>query len=65
MAETAARKMRMTRSQLYAKAIAEFLERRRADKITERLDELYSSEQSELHPALQSAQARSLDKEHW
>jgi antitoxin MazE6 len=65
MAETAARKMRMTRSQLYARALAEFLERRRTDKITERLDALYSKEHSELHPALQSGQALSLDKESW
>jgi len=65
MAETAARKMRMTRSQLYATAIAEFLERRRADKITERLDAVYSREQSDIDPALRSAQVRSLEKDSW
>ena len=34
MAEAAARKLKMSRSQLYAAALAEFLERRRASKIT-------------------------------
>ena len=37
LAETAARKLRMSRSQLYATAVAEFLERRQAGKNTKRL----------------------------
>jgi metal-responsive CopG/Arc/MetJ family transcriptional regulator len=65
MAEAAARKLRMSRSQLYAAAIAEFLERRRTSKITERLNRVYSREHSGLDPALQSAQTRSLEREDW
>jgi metal-responsive CopG/Arc/MetJ family transcriptional regulator len=64
-AEAAARKLKMSRSQLYANAIAEFLERRRSSKITERLNKVYSKEPSELDPALQSAQIRSLEKDNW
>jgi metal-responsive CopG/Arc/MetJ family transcriptional regulator len=64
-AEAAARKLRVSRSQLYAAAIAEFLERRRTRNITERLNKLYSKEQSKLNPAFHSAQVRSLEREDW
>jgi hypothetical protein len=64
-AEVAARKLKMSRSQLYANAISEFLERRRSSKITERLNKVYSKEPSELDPALHSAQVRSLEKDNW
>jgi metal-responsive CopG/Arc/MetJ family transcriptional regulator len=65
LAETTARKLKMTRSQLYATAIREFLDRRRTDKVTERLNKVYSREQSGLDMALQSAQLRSLNREDW
>jgi metal-responsive CopG/Arc/MetJ family transcriptional regulator len=65
LAEAAARKLKMSRSQLYATALAEFLERRRTTKITERIDRVYSKEPSELDPALHSAQMRSLAREDW
>jgi metal-responsive CopG/Arc/MetJ family transcriptional regulator len=64
-AEAAARKLKMSRSQLYANAIAEFLERRRSSKITERLNKVYSKEPSELDPTLHAAQIRSLEKDNW
>lgn len=62
-ADAAARKMRISRSRLYATAITEFLERRRTKNITERLDKVYSSESSQVDAALQSAQLRSFDKD--
>jgi hypothetical protein len=65
MAEAAARKLRMSRSQLYATAIAEFLERRKTSRITERLNKVYSKERSALDPAWHSAQLRSLAREDW
>ena len=64
-AEAAARKLRMSRSQLYAAAISEFLERRRTRDITARLNKVYSSERSELEAPLHSAQIRSLEREDW
>jgi metal-responsive CopG/Arc/MetJ family transcriptional regulator len=42
LAEAAARKLKMSRSELYAAAISEFLTRRQASRITERLNETYS-----------------------
>ena len=65
MAEAAARKLRMSRSQLYATALSEFLERRRTSKITERLNTIYAKEQSGLDGALHGAQMRSIEREDW
>jgi hypothetical protein len=64
-AEAAARKLRLSRSQLYAAAIGEFLERRRTSKITERLNEIYSEEPAKLDPALHLAQTKSLESDSW
>jgi metal-responsive CopG/Arc/MetJ family transcriptional regulator len=65
MAETAARKLRLSRSQLYAAAIREFLERRRSSSITARLNKLYSQETSELDQAMYAAQIKSLESDSW
>ncbi len=65
MAEAAARKLKVSRSELYATAISEFLERRRTKSITERLNKVYSKEALGLEPALHSAQIKSLVKEDW
>ncbi|HWF03925.1 MAG TPA: hypothetical protein VHA06_09575 [Candidatus Angelobacter sp.] len=67
MAETAARKLRMSRSELYATALKEFLERRQTSKITERLNAIYSEEPAQLDPAFASAQIKSLklEDERW
>jgi DNA-binding transcriptional MocR family regulator len=64
-AETAARSLRISRSQLYATALAEFLSRRQADAVTERLNAVYSRRPAKLDAALQRAQLRSLDKDSW
>ena len=41
-AERTAQAMGLRRSQLFAKALEEFIERRRRENITERLNEVYS-----------------------
>ena len=65
LGEIAARKLRMSRSELYAAALKEFLERRESSKITERINKVYSKEPSNLDAALHSAQMHSLKKEDW
>ena len=56
----------VSRNQLFANAISEFLERRgfrdrrQFSKITERLNEIYSREPSKLDPVLKRLQAESL-----
>ena len=64
-ADAAAGRLRVSRSQLYATAIAEFLDRQQAGAVTERLNEVYSQRPATLHPALHRAQLKSLDKDSW
>jgi metal-responsive CopG/Arc/MetJ family transcriptional regulator len=65
LAEAAARRLRVSRSQLYATAISEFLNRQQSDAITERLNEVYSRHPAKVDPALQRAQLKSLEKDSW
>jgi metal-responsive CopG/Arc/MetJ family transcriptional regulator len=65
LAETAARKLGMSRSKLYATALAEFLERRQTANITQRLNEIYSERPAKLDSAPASAQSKSLESDSW
>jgi predicted transcriptional regulator len=64
-AEATARRLRVSRSQLYATAISEFLERQQDSAITERLNQVYSRRSAKVDPALHRAQLKSLEKESW
>ncbi len=65
LAEGAARRLRVSRSQLYAKAIAEFLQRQDSSAITDRLNDVYSRRPAKVDSALHRAQMKSLDKDAW
>jgi predicted transcriptional regulator len=65
MAEAAARRLRVSRSQLYATAISEYLNRQQGDAVTERLNEVYSRLPAKVDSALRRAQLRSLEKDSW
>ncbi|HMC29958.1 MAG TPA: ribbon-helix-helix protein, CopG family [Candidatus Angelobacter sp.] len=64
-AERAARRLGISRNQLFAAAISEFLERRRPSKITERLNQIYSQESSKLDAVFERAQVESLKVTDW
>lgn len=64
-AEAAARRLRVSRSELYAKAIAEFLEGQQGTAITERLNEVYSRNPAKVDTGLHRAQLKSLEKDRW
>jgi metal-responsive CopG/Arc/MetJ family transcriptional regulator len=66
-AERLARRLGKSRSQLYAEALQTFLDQRRDQSITERLNEIYDAEPelAELDPVLKEMQYRSLPKEEW
>ena len=64
-AEAAARRLRVSRSKLYATAISEFLNRQQGGAVTERLNEVYSRRPAKLDPVLRRAQLRSLEKDSW
>lgn len=55
-----------TRSGLYARALADFIARRRADLITDQINEAYPEPGPGLDPILKKLQARALrDDEVW
>jgi len=62
-AEAAARRLRISRSKLFATAISEFLDRQQSNAVTDRLNEVYSHRRAKLDSALHSAQLKSLDKD--
>ncbi len=64
-AETTARKMRISRSRLYSRAIAEFLEKEEDSAVTERLNTVYAEQSSVLDPSLERAQLVSLGRDDW
>jgi metal-responsive CopG/Arc/MetJ family transcriptional regulator len=64
-AETAARRLGVSRSQLYSTAIAEFLMHRQTGAVTERLNEVYAFQPARVDPDVHSAQLSSVHKESW
>ena len=65
LAEAAARRLRVSRSQLYATAISEFLNRQQSNAVTERLNEVYSRQPAKVDAALHRAQLKSLEGDSW
>jgi metal-responsive CopG/Arc/MetJ family transcriptional regulator len=63
--ETLSKRLGVSRSRLYATALAEFIAKNRARKITERLDAVYKTEESRLSPAVRRWQSKSLPREPW
>lgn len=64
-ADHLAAQLRISRSELYSKAVAAFVAIYRADNITARLNEVYDQEDSSLDPALAAWQAHTLAREEW
>ena len=64
-AERTAKSLGMSRSELYARAVAEFVEQCSGDRVTERLNEVYSDDgsSSDLDEALVALQFQSLPAE--
>ena len=65
--EQLASRLRVSRSELYAKALKAFLEEHRDDLITSRLNEIYGpdAESSSLDPDLALLQRRSFGRDLW
>ena len=66
-AEQAAKALGLSRSELYATAVREFIERQRREDVTAKLNELYADDESSsmLEPRFQALQAYSIKKEDW
>jgi len=63
--ERMARRLGVSRSHLYSKALREYLERHDEEEITRRLNEVYATESSEPDPVVSKIAAQSLPKESW
>ena len=64
-AEQFAKTSKMSRSTLYTKAIAEYVQRHRQRGITEALNEVYGKAPSNMDPLLAKLQQISIFKEDW
>ena len=64
-AEATARRLRVSRSELYAKAIADFLAQQHGNAITERLNDVYSRHPAKMDSGLHRAQLKSIEKDTW
>jgi antitoxin MazE6 len=64
-ADALARKLGMSRSRLFASALAEYIARHRTAKVTERLNAVYGSEPSRLDKATRGAQRRGVAQSEW
>jgi len=65
LAESAARRLGMSRSELYRSAVTEYLKQRLESDITERLNQVYSRRPAKLEPGFNRAQLKSLEKDVW
>jgi metal-responsive CopG/Arc/MetJ family transcriptional regulator len=64
-ADALAGRLGVSRSELYATAVAEFLAKHDRSEITARLDRLYATEPSGVDPELRRAQRRMFRRERW
>jgi metal-responsive CopG/Arc/MetJ family transcriptional regulator len=64
-AEAASRRLGLSRSQLFRKAIAAYLEAHGTEGVTEKLNEIYTDDVVTLDPVLERLQFSVLDRESW
>ena len=64
-AEVLGKRLGVSRSRLYATALAEFVTKHQSRKVTARLDAVYAAEESRLDPKIRRLQAKSLPPDSW
>lgn len=64
-AEDLARRLRLSRSELYTRAVRAYLDTHNGTRVREALDKVYSIEDSHIDPALFRAQLEVLADEAW
>ena len=66
-AERLAKRLGVSRSEFYQRAVVSFIEKHRAEGVTESLDTLYENEgiSSRLDPVIEHLQGASIAKEDW
>ena len=64
-ADALARRLGVSRSKLYATALAEYLAKHQAAKVTERLNAVYGTQPTQLDEGLARAQRRAVARREW
>ncbi len=65
-AERLAKRLGLSRSELYVRAISKYVEAHKNQKVIETLNEIYAGEENhELEQGFKRAQMKSIDKEEW
>jgi antitoxin MazE6 len=64
-AETLGKRLGVSRSRLYATALADFVAKHRGRKVTDALDRVYGAEDSRLDSRVRRLQRRSLARDTW
>ena len=64
-AESLAKRLGLSRSELYAKAIQAYLQKYNREQILEQLNQVYSEDSSQLDPTVAKMQFMSLPAEDW
>jgi metal-responsive CopG/Arc/MetJ family transcriptional regulator len=64
-AESLGKRLQVSRSRLYATALAEFVAKHQGRKVTDRLNQVYGTDESRLDERLAGMQRRSLGTDSW
>ena len=64
-AESLAKRLGISRSELFRKAVEAYIEAHKHDRVREALDDVYAEESSSLDEALAQMQWASLSREDW
>jgi metal-responsive CopG/Arc/MetJ family transcriptional regulator len=64
-AETLGKRLGLSRSRLYATALADYLAKHRGRKTTERLNALYADKPEQVDPTLRRAQSKTIGRDRW
>lgn len=64
-ADQLAKRLSMSRSELYSKAVSNYINAHKNEAVTQALDQIYAKEKSEIDPVINVMQLRSLPKEAW
>ena len=64
-ADQLAKRLGMSRSELYSKAVSDYINAHKNEAVTKALNRIYAEEKSEIDPAINVMQLRSLPKESW
>ncbi len=63
--DSLAKRLGVSRSELYARALADYVAKHRASQYTQRLNAVYADEESRLDATTVAAQVRTLSRESW